>query len=93
MTRSAEVLVLAAFLVAARPSDARARAVAYQIDEAHTGYIPATLRPPLTRSWAVDLGGSVSYDRLGSVERTPRGPGVEPPRRLPVSGPPRSRGH
>jgi outer membrane protein assembly factor BamB len=61
MTNRAEVLALAALLVAVQPSAARARAVAYQIDEAHTGYTPATLRPPLTRSWAVDLGGSVSY--------------------------------
>jgi outer membrane protein assembly factor BamB len=61
MRRRAELLVLAALLVGTPPSAAGARAVAYQIDEAHTGYTPATLRPPLTRSWAVDLGGSLSY--------------------------------
>jgi len=61
MTSRAEGLALAALLVAVQPSAAHARAVAYQIDEAHTGYTSAKLRPPLTRSWAVDLGGSVSY--------------------------------
>ncbi len=36
--------------------------VAYQVDIAHTGNQSAsTLTPPLTQSWAVDLGGPVSY--------------------------------
>jgi outer membrane protein assembly factor BamB len=54
-------------------------AVAYQIDEAHTGGITGTgLTPPLTMAWSATLEGQISYPLIaeGKVFVTTSGTGV-----------------
>jgi outer membrane protein assembly factor BamB len=42
---------------------AESRAVAYQINPAHTGSSPDTIAPPLAQRWSRDLGGPISYNQ------------------------------